>query len=100
MTMTTLFLGSVVMTRGVAAWSARHFLAVSDEIFACLNRHREGDWGDIDSEDKEANDFAAKGDGRILSSYTIDAPDGVSTKIWIITEWDRSYTTVLFPDEY
>lgn len=64
-------------------------------IAACLNRHAKGDWGDVCDEDKKANDFALDNKERILSSYTLD-----DTKIWIITEWDRSVTTVLFPSEY
>ena len=58
-------------------------------------RHNCGDWGDMCDEDKKANDDALKDGDRIFSAYT--TPLG---KIWIITEWDRSYTTVLIPDDY
>ena len=61
-----------------------------------LIRHGNCDWGDVCAEDKEANDSALKEDLRILSSYTL--PD--RTIIWIITEADRSATTLLFPDDY
>jgi hypothetical protein len=61
-----------------------------------LERHRAGDWGDIDQEDWAANDRAAVDGSRILSAYTL--PDG--TKIWIISESNRSATTILLPDEY
>lgn len=61
-----------------------------------LDRHATGDWGDLDQEDAQANEDAlARGD-RLLSSYRLDA----STKVWIITEADRSATTILLPDNY
>jgi hypothetical protein len=61
-----------------------------------LVRHGSGDWGDLGEEDKEANDLAVELDNdRILSSYHTEFG-----KIWIITECDRSATTILFPDEY
>ena len=91
--MKTLVLGDVVITRGVSEWIRKNFL--SFECVACLNRHREGDWGDVCAEDKAANDRAVEHGERVLSSYLL-----LDTKIWIITEWDRSFTTVLFPDEY
>ncbi len=63
-----------------------------------LKRHYTGDWGDLSAEDKRANDTAVKsGEGRVFSAYVL--PDGV-TKIWIITEADRSATTVLLPSDY
>ncbi len=63
----------------------------------CLKRYLMRDWGDLCEEDAKANDAAFRnGDDRILASYK--ATDG--TKLWIITECDRSATTVLFPDEY
>lgn len=61
-----------------------------------LERHASGDWGDLYDEDKRANDEAIADDLRILSAYRLD--DG--TRIWIITEADRSSTTVLLPSEY
>lgn len=59
-------------------------------------RHLAGDWGDVDAEDKAANDQALIDGTRLLSAYTL--PNGV--KIWIITEADRSTTTILLPEEY
>lgn len=66
-----------------------------------LNRHVKGDWGDVDDEDKQTNDLALKQGPRLLSAYNDDRfpKNGVAT-IWIITEADRSATTILFPDEY
>lgn len=62
-----------------------------------LRRHLSGDWGDLDDSDRQQNDAALQsGEDRLFSSYQI-APD---LKLWIITEWDRSVTTLLLPSEY
>jgi hypothetical protein len=61
-----------------------------------LDRHVTGDWGDLDEEDKQENEFSVQNGFRILSAYTTAAGD----KIWIITEADRSATTFLLPEEY
>ncbi len=61
-----------------------------------LNRHVQGDWGDLDAEDKRTNAHALKHGQRLLSAYKTNA----GVKIWVITEWDRSVTTVLLPEEY
>jgi hypothetical protein len=61
-----------------------------------LERHLCGDWGDLSPEDKLANDRALEENDRILSAYFL--PTG--KKIWIITEYDRSMTTLLLPSEY
>lgn len=71
----------------------------ADELTAngLITRHLCGDWGDdMDAEDRAANDRAIRSEERILSSYVLS--DG--TKLWIITEADRSATTLLLPDEY
>lgn len=89
-------LGQVVMTMGV------HNTIQEDKEFAkfvakSFVRHCNGDWGDLDEEDKALNDLGLKnGDDRLFSKYTDD--NGES--IYIITEWDRSATTILYPDEY
>ena len=83
-------LGQTVKTRGVDAQIDHN------EILTALSRHVAGDWGDVCKEDAAMNDDAVKNGNRILSSY--EAKDG--TKFWIITEWDRSVTTVLLPEEY
>jgi len=62
----------------------------------CLARHAAGDWGIVNAEDKRLNDRAVRDRGRLLSAYLI----ANGTKIWIITEADRSATTILLPDEY
>jgi hypothetical protein len=66
-----------------------------------FSRHIKADWGELDNEDKLANDVALKQGTRLLSAYNDDRfpKNGVAT-IWIITEADRSFTTILFPNEY
>ena len=93
-----LALGQMCMTRGIA------LKAEEDEGFrqwvqSCLARHSRGDWGEgLCDEDRKLNDQAlpeGEYQGRILSAYLLE-----KTKIWIITEWDRSVTTILYPHEY
>ncbi len=61
-----------------------------------LHRHVTGDWGDLDDEDKKENAYSVEKGLRILSAYELST--GVS--IWVITEADRSVTTILLPEEY
>jgi hypothetical protein len=61
-----------------------------------IGRHCVGDWGDLPLTDAQANFDALRRGGRLLSSYLL--ADG--TKVWVITEADRSMTTVLLPSEY
>ena len=68
----------------------------SDDIERGLARHLSGDWGEVCPEDWKLNDDALKVGNRLLSAYT--AANGV--KFWIITEWDRSSTTILLPEDY
>ena len=63
---------------------------------ALLRRHCAGDWGEVSPEDARENDFSLGRELRLLSRYTL--PDG--TAVWVITEADRSATTILLPDEY
>lgn len=63
-----------------------------------FNRYVRCDWGDTCAEDKTSNDYAVRHGERILAAY--EHPDHPDWRIWIITEWDRSITTILFPDEY
>lgn len=66
-----------------------------DEIALGLARHVRGDWGDLCPEDMLANENALTQGGRLFSAYGQGA-----TRFWIITEWDRSVTTVLMPQDY
>lgn len=61
-----------------------------------LDRHAKGDWGEVDSQDAEENEFSLQRGFRLLSSYTTNAGD----RLFIITEADRSATTLLRPEEY
>lgn len=67
-----------------------------DEVLAALARHLNGDWGDVDHDDCRANDRAVNEGSRIFSVY--HTAGGV--KFWVITEADRSSTTVLLPEDY
>ena len=68
----------------------------SDEIVTmALQRHLNGDWGDCCDEDGESNNQALKNDERLLSVYHMK-----DEKFWVITEWDRSVTTILLPEDY
>jgi hypothetical protein len=62
---------------------------------ALLSRHQRGDWGDLGAEDKQSNDEAVKVGSRVFSAYRFD-----TVRLWVITEADRSVTTILLPEEY
>jgi hypothetical protein len=85
-------LGKLVATRGAVNLLKRHELSPFDFV----SRHWQGDWGDLERDDCYANDCALREHTRLLSSYRIDTHD----KLWIITEADRSATTLLLPEEY
>ena len=93
-------LGTICLTRGVADLVSEN-AEFANFILRCLARHAGGDWGDLDEEDKQANQEALQRKERLLSAYNDDRfpKHGVAT-VWIITEADRQYTTILFPDEY
>lgn len=61
-----------------------------------VKRHVQGDWGDLCAADVQANQHALGEGSRLFSAYQVTA----TLKIWVITEWDRSATTVLLPSEY
>ena len=63
-----------------------------------IQRHVTGDWGDVCAEDADANEQALLTGARLLSSYRSSPVEAV--KVWIITEADRSSTTILLPEEY
>ena len=65
-------------------------------ILEAIGRHHNGDWGTLSKEDRDANEDALKVGSRLLSAY--HEPNG--TKFWIITEADRSVTTILLPEDY
>lgn len=69
-------------------------------VASSLERYKECDWGDTCAEDAEMNDNAVVDGDRIIALYVFKDEEGNSEDIWIITEADRSATTVLFPHEY
>ena len=91
-------IGRLVATRGVANLMQEepdfdHF------VKECFRRYLNADWGDMCESDKQQNEDALKNhDNRIFASYENAAHPG--WKLWIITEWDHSATTLLFPSEY
>ncbi len=82
--------GQVVATANAAR------LLPHGEILTALTRHVCGDWGDVCEEDRKANDRDLAAGGRLLSVYHTST----GVKFWIITEADRSATTVLLPEDY
>lgn len=84
--------GQIVMTQGVRA------IAKLEDLQIFLSRHLLNDWGDLDKEDIATNNQAVKHGSWVLSAYHL--PSGNKDKIWIITEADRSVTTILLPEEY
>jgi hypothetical protein len=83
-------LGQTVVTPG-----ALEAAGSRETVLALLYRHATGDWGDLDPEDRAMNDAAIHNGDRILSAYRT-----VRAEFWIITEADRSVTTILLPEEY
>lgn len=84
-------LGRILATPALLEHFEKHQIIASDY----LSRHVTGDFGELDEEDKAENQLSIKQGFRILSAYTI-----AGERIWIITEADRSVTTLLFPSEY
>jgi hypothetical protein len=82
-------LGSLSATPG-----ALELLTPAD-TWHMLSRHSRHDWGEVDAEDKAANDRAVRNGERVLSAYTVR-----ERKFWVITEADRASTTILLPEEY
>lgn len=87
-------IGRLVATRSVSDLMDEKKEFRSD-VNTALSQYLHNDWGVTCKEDSELNDRAVKDGERVLASY-----DTIEGKIWIITEWDRSYTTILFPSEY
>ena len=85
-------LGQVVGTQG----ALQAFEQTGENPFDYLRRHVTGDWGDLCEEDKAENQLAIEQGFRTFSAYKLNN----GTKIWLITEWDRSATTFLLPEEY
>jgi hypothetical protein len=86
-----LALGHVVATPSALDLVRAHGL----DVISLLHRHQSGDWGAVSEHDARANDLAVEGGTRVLSAYETSGG-----RIWIITEADRSATTVLLPSDY
>jgi hypothetical protein len=82
-------LGRILTTRGIA----EQFDSL--EVGALLTRHMNGDWGNLSNNDMKLNEIALTENDRVFSAY--ETPKG---KVWVITEYDRSATTVMLSDEY
>lgn len=85
-------LGQIVATPG----ALRALEESGQEPFQFLLRHVSGDWGELDEDDKRENELSLVHGFRLLSAYRLRTRE----KLWIITEADRSVTTLLLPDEY
>ena len=83
-------LGRLVATPGALATLSHQ------DITTAMARHLQGDWGDLDNDDRSANDRALIEGSRLLSAHHA----ANATKFWIITEWDKSQTTILLPEDY
>lgn len=85
-------LGHVVATPG----SLEALREIGANPLALVERHHQGDWGDLGEDDKRENEFSVDKYLRIFSAYQLTD----SLRVWVITEADRSATTVLLPSEY
>ena len=85
-------LGQIVSTPG----ALQALQEAGQDPAGLLARHVRGDWGDLGKEDKAENDLSVKQGFRILSAYRLRT----GVKVWVITEADRSATTLLLPSEY
>lgn len=93
--------GTIITTQGVMTGMNENSRFYNFCI-SSLERHKNGDWGNLPEEDIEANTDALEGNDRLFSSYNIpsDTIHNSHHKIYIITEYDRSVTTILYPSEY
>ena len=89
--MVPLPLGRVVATPG----ALETILGAGGDPFAYIARHAMGDWGELCASDRRENGLALRHGRRVLSSYS-----GGGGRVWVITEADRSVTTILLPEEY
>ena len=79
-----------------AVYATSGALALEEELTLYLRRHHCGDWGDLDAEDQQHNEDALASQSRLLSAYQTSSGE----RLYIITEWDRSRTTILLASEY
>ena len=94
-------LGTTVMTKNIASHLSNTYFKAF--VLRCFNRYEMNDWGEMSLDDSLLNDEAALNEERVLAAYELPPVLKGWTgedQIWIITEADRSYTTILFPSEY
>lgn len=92
-------MGKLMATAGIDERMQKD-LTFAAFVSQSIRRYQNCDWGDTCKEDKASNDYAVKNGERILAVYK-QGEDAIDpSTIWIITEWDRSATTILFPEEY
>lgn len=84
-------LGQIVVTRNCLDYAQENNVNLTELV----TRHASGDDGDLSKADQQLNDLAIETEGRIFSSYLINGK-----KFYVITEWDRSYTTVMLAEDY
>ena len=84
-------LGQIVATPGALDVLDRGAVNASE----LLRRHQAGDWGNVPPEDADENNRSVENGWRVLSSYSVG-----TDRLWVITEADRSSTTLLLPEEY
>ena len=93
-------MGQVVATSAIQSLMSSD-LSFHTFIYTSLMRHHEGDWGEVDESDHESNELALVTGRRLFSVYECSSSHSVhGDRIYIITEADRSATTVLWPREY
>ena len=93
-------LGTLYLSARIHRASAERYL-FHRFVMQCLQRHSSCDWGEIDPEDVAFNQLALSSGSRLCSCYDVPADLGSShSRVWIITEHDRSATTILLPEEY
>ena len=85
--------GQLTMTRGALVELTR----ANTNPLQLISRHVSGDWGELDAFDKQQNENALQHDLRLLSKYRLSP---TNEPVYVITEADRSYTTILLPEEY
>ncbi len=84
-------LGRLVATPGALVL----LTSAGENPAALLDRHQSGDWGEVPPEDARENELSVREGLRIVSSYAVG-----EKQVWIITEWDRSLSCILLPEEY
>ena len=91
-------LGNCHVTPGISTLVEQQALAIHEYLY----RHQRGDWGNLTQEDATENETSLQQGSRIFSAYDVEGKNAGShaIKIWVITEADRSTTTVLLPEEY